>query len=92
MLFLISWSGQPQLREAAVDRFLKTGGLPPEGVKIVGRWHSVGPISGFAIAESDDIFALQKWVLDWSDVLEMEVRPAINDEQLGASLAALRRA
>jgi hypothetical protein len=92
MLFLISWSGRPELRQAAIDRFLKTGGQPPEAVKVVGRWHTVGPISGFAVAESNDVAALQKWVLDWSDVLAMDVHPAITDEQLGSSLAALRRA
>jgi len=92
MLFLISWSGSPELRAATIDRFLKTGGQAPEGVKLIGRWHTVGPISGFALAESNDVAALQKWVLDWNDVLEMEVRPAITDEQLGSSLAALGRA
>jgi len=90
MLFLISWSGRPDLRNSAIDRFLKTGGQPPEGVRLVGRWHSVGPVSGFAVAESNDVAPLQRWVLDWSDVLTMEVRPAITDEQLGSSLAALK--
>lgn len=91
MLFLISWSSRPELRQAAIDRFLQSGGRPPESVKMLGRWHSIGPISGFAIAESNDATALQRWVLDWNDVLQMEVHPAITDEQLGATLAGLKR-
>jgi hypothetical protein len=92
MLFLISWTGRPELRQAAIDRFLQSRGQPPESVKMLGRWHSVGPISGFAIAESNDATALQKWVLDWNDVFKMEVHPAVTDEQLGSTLAALKRA
>ncbi len=91
MLFLIHWSGRPELRAAAIDRFLETGGRPPDGVKMLGRWHAVCPISGVAIAESNDVSALQNWVLAWSDVFSMDVHPAITDEQLGSSLAALRR-
>jgi Protein of unknown function (DUF3303) len=91
MLFLVSWSGRPEFREAAVDRFLKTGGQPPEGARMISRWHAVGPLSGFAIVESNDVAPLQSWVLDWSDLLAMDVRPAISDEQLSSSLAALRR-
>jgi hypothetical protein len=33
---------------------------------------------------------LARWVLDWSDLMDMEVCPALNDEQLGAVLAGLQ--
>ena len=89
MLFLVNWTGRPEHRNAAVDRFKKTGGAPPTGVKIVTRWHSVGPIAGFAIAEAADPVAIQKWVLDWSDLLSLEVHPALTDEQLGQVLASV---
>ena len=91
MLFLITWSCVPEQRNAAIDRFLKTGGQPPEGVKLVGRWHAVGPITGFALAETTDCGLLQRWVLDWSDLFAMEVYPAVTDEQLGTTLAAMKR-
>jgi hypothetical protein len=89
MLFIVSWTGDAQHRNAAIERFKKTGGAPPAGVKMLGRWHSVGSIEGFAIAEATDPVAVQKWVLDWSDLLTMQVRPAVNDEQLGQALAAM---
>lgn len=43
MLFIISWRGSPETRNAAIERFLKTGGAPPAGVKMIGRWHDIGP-------------------------------------------------
>ena len=31
MLFIVSWTARPEHRNAAIERFLKTGGMPPEG-------------------------------------------------------------
>ena len=90
MLFIVSWTARPEHRDAATDRFLKTGGMPPDGAKLISRWHAVGPIAGFAIAEASDAAVMQKWVLDWSDLLSMEVHVAVTDEQLGPLLAAVR--
>ena len=70
-------------------RFVNTGGKPPEGVKLLGRWHAVGRVVGFAIAESNDLAPMQKWALDWSDLLSLDVYPAQTDEEFGP-LAALR--
>ena len=42
-----------------------------------------------AVAEATDPVAVQKWVLDWSDLLDLEVRAVITDEQLGEALAAM---
>src|SRR5260370_1054334 len=36
---------------AAVARFLETGGARPEGVKMLGRWHGMNG-QGFAFSES----------------------------------------
>jgi len=88
MLFVVSWNARPENRNAVIDRFLKTGGKPPEGAKMLGRWHTVGPISGFALAEASDATVLEKWVLDWSDLMSMDVHPAVTDEQIGPVLAS----
>jgi hypothetical protein len=47
----ISWKGVPAVRNVATERFLKTGGRAPEGIKMLGRLHDIGKISGTAIAE-----------------------------------------
>ena len=89
MLFIVSWTARPEHRNAAIERFLKTGGMPPAGAKMLHRWHAVGPIAGFAVADANDSAVMQKWVLDWSDVLSMEVHAAVTDEQMGPLLAAM---
>jgi hypothetical protein len=88
MLFIIHWTIAPQNRNAAMARFVQTGGAPPADLKVVGRWHAVGSPVGFAVAESDDLAPLLKWVLDWSDLMDMQVYPAMNDAQTAPLLFA----
>lgn len=83
MLFILSWTIRHDCRNHAMERFIKSGGAqPPEGVKMLGRWHAVGRRTGFGVAETNDLALLQKWVLNWSDVLDMDVYPAMTDEQI----------
>jgi hypothetical protein len=88
MIFIVSWTISSANRNSAIERFLKTGGAPPEGVKMLGRWHAVGGAAGFGIAEASDPVPIQKWVLQWSDLMNMEVQAALTDEQIAPLLAA----
>ena len=63
MLFIDRWEISQTARKAAIERFLKTGGAPPAGVKMLGRWHTADGDYGFAIAETDDAQAIGKWAL-----------------------------
>ncbi|MGF6092099.1 DUF3303 domain-containing protein [Pseudomonas sp. 18173] len=88
MLFIVSWTISPDNRDAAIARFLKTGGAPPAGVTMHGRWHAVGSSAGFGIAEASDLVQIQKWVLEWNDLMSMDVHAALTDEQMAPLLAA----
>ena len=88
MLFIVSWSGAVEQRDGAYARFVKTGGTPPAGVKMLSRWHAVGRHAGFAVAEASDAVPLQKWALEWNDLITMDVYPALTDEQIGPLVAA----
>jgi hypothetical protein len=41
MKYIVSWTLPIATFHAAVGRFLETGGMPPAGVKLVGRWHGM---------------------------------------------------
>ena len=86
MLFIVRWEIAQDMRKTAIKRFLETGGAPPAGVTMLGRWHTADGAYGFAVAESDDVQAVSKWALAWNDLLPMEVRPALTDEGMGAVL------
>jgi Domain of unknown function (DUF3303) len=87
MQFMTIWTFRPEHSRAASDRFVETGGQPPDGVKMVARWHDVAGGRGFAIAEADDPAAISAWCRHWSDLLTFEIVPVINDEQLARVLA-----
>ena len=86
MLFIVRWEISQAVRKATIERFLKTGGAPPAGVKMLGRWHAADGAYGFAIAESNDTQGIAKWSLAWNDLLPMDVRPALDDQGMGAVL------
>ena len=90
MLFIVRWSIPQVARKVAIQRFIDTDGAPPEGVKMLSRWHSADGEFGFAIAGSDDAQALSRWALAWNDLLPMDVRPAVNDEGLSAVLTSMK--
>jgi hypothetical protein len=86
MKFMVTWKIAPAHMGTAVARFLETGGGPPKGVKMLGRWHGAGV--GFALAESKDGKALYEWTSEWSDQLDFTVHPVVEDRE---SAAVLRR-
>ena len=88
MTFMITYAFSPDARNTAQERFKKTGGGPGAGVKMLGRWHAIAGGHGFVLAESNDGVAIGKWMQDWTDVLEFEVIPVNNDEDVMKVLGA----
>lgn len=86
----IVYKVRPDRRDAAIGRLLETGGLPPEGARMLQRWHDLASTWGVTITETDDPLAIPKWCLQWNDVLEFEVHQVIADEQAVPLLSALR--
>jgi hypothetical protein len=84
MKFMVTWKIAPAQQVPAVTRFLKTGGLPSKGVKMLGRWH--GPGLGFALAECKEGKALYEWMSEWSDHLEFAIHPVVEDREAGSVL------
>lgn len=86
MQFFVSWTIKPEHRDAASARFAETGGLPPDGVKMLGRWHFAQSREGFLIAEASDAVAIGKWTYGWSDLLSFRITPIVDDEGFKAVL------
>jgi len=88
MQFITRWSIAQGTFNAAVDKFLKTGGAPPPGVTMLGRWHGMDG-TGFAISESNDPKAMFLWVSQWADVLTLTVTPCVEDADAGEVMVSL---
>ena len=75
---MIEYSLEPANRDAAQARFQSTGGLPPDGATMLGRWHRLAGLAGYVLCECDDAVALGTWMQDWTDLFE--VVPVTDDE------------
>jgi hypothetical protein len=90
MKFIVSWNIPKASVIPAQARFLQTGGQPPAGVKMIGRWHGMSG-GGFLVAETNDAKALYSWLEQWNDHLEFQTTPCLEDAEAGEVLAAARR-
>ncbi len=88
MKFISTYKIRPGCVPAASRLFLSGGGPPPDGVRIIGRWHKADFNGGVAILEADDAAKIYAFAAAWSDVLDMDTTPAIEDSEAGAALAA----
>jgi hypothetical protein len=87
MKFMTTWAVQPGAVKEAVSRFLATGGQPLAGVTLLGRWHNLGCSSGYTLYETDNPAALYEGAAKWSDLMDVDIVPVIEDESAGAALA-----
>lgn len=90
MKFIVTYKVPKASVANAEQRFVKTGGAPPEGVKMIGRWHGMSG-GGVLIAETNDAKALYTWLSYWNDLLEFETTPCVEDADAGAVMAAQKR-
>ena len=81
MKFISKYTIRPEHRNDAIKRFIDTQGKPPEGIKLIGRWHSLSNRTGYSLVEADDAVAMGKWSQQWSDLITVEVSVVIDDEE-----------
>jgi hypothetical protein len=87
MRFMLAFTlGQGADRDDAMSRFRETGGQPPQGVTLLGRWTAADLSGGFVLLESEDAQALTQFALAWSDLLELSIVPVVEDAELSAVL------
>jgi hypothetical protein len=82
MKFILTFTLPPETRDAAMARFLETGGQPPPGVTLLGRWTQLDLCGGFVLLESEDPKALTAFAHEWSDVVELTMAPVLEDQEL----------
>ena len=89
MKYISSWTlptGEDY--RSAVAQFLKDGGMPPAGVKMIGRWHGTNG-KGFMVAESDDAKAMYAYFAQWQEFMEIESTMAVDDVEAAEVLSRM---
>jgi hypothetical protein len=77
-----SWEPDSEQQAEAIRRFRATGGQPPAGAKLLGRWIRADFTGGVVLLESDDAKALTGFSMIWSDTMELEIVPVLEDQEL----------
>ncbi|OBG15885.1 hypothetical protein A5765_08195 [Mycolicibacterium celeriflavum] len=89
MKYLVQWHlSEPSVVRAAAKRFLETGGKPPEGASIVGRWFGTNG-KGCVVVEASDAKQVLELVTEWSEFMQIEATPALEDHEAGEVLGKL---
>ena len=89
MKFMITFPLTHHAYKERISRFLETGAQPPQGVTMLGRWFTAGHNKGFMLAETTDSKALFRWVSQWTDLMDFEVDPVLEDQEAAPILKEL---
>ncbi len=89
MKIMTTWSLKPGGLSEAVRRFLAGEAAPPQGVTLLGRWHSADMSIGFTLTETNDATAIYRLAAPWADVLDLKNYIVIEDSEAGPVLAGL---
>ena len=83
-MLTFTWAPDARIREEAIERFQKTGGLPPTGVTLLGRWTRADLSGGFDLLEAEDLRKVTEFAYMWSDLMKLDITPVVEDDDLNA--------
>ena len=87
MLFMVIEQFRNQDVKSVYRRFNEKGRMMPEGLKFVDSWVQADLARCFQIMDCDDVTLLQRWVAQWSDLVEFEIVPLVTGKETAAALA-----
>ena len=56
-----------------------------DDIDLIGRWHSANGYEGFLVCETSSTDALTKWLMAWNSVLDVNVTPCLDDDEMQAT-------
>ena len=75
MLFMVVETFRNQDAKAVYDRLKERGRSLPDGLTFVNSWVTADLARCFQVMECHDVGLLQRWVTEWSDLVEFEIVP-----------------
>jgi len=87
MLFMVIENFRNQDAKAVYRRFRDKGRLTPEGLTFVSSWVEADLGRCFQVMECDDVTLLQRWVAEWSDLVDFEIVPVAPGREVADALS-----
>jgi hypothetical protein len=75
MLFMVIERSKNRDPAPIYSRLQEQGRALPEGLRYVDSWIEANFDRCFQVMECDDVLLLQRWVLQWRDLVEFEIVP-----------------
>jgi hypothetical protein len=88
MLFMVIENYRNQDAKSVYRRFGDQGRLMPDGLTFVSSWVAADLGRCFQLMECNDVTLLQRWVSEWSDLVEFEIVPVVSGKETAAALSA----
>jgi hypothetical protein len=89
MLFMVIETFRNQDGKAVYRAFRDKGRQMPAGLAFVGSWVTADMGRCFQLMECDDVTLLQRWVAQWTALIEFEIVPVVPGKDTATALAAL---
>ena len=77
MLFMVIERFAPGTAPAIYRKLRDEGRSTPEGLRYVGSWIEANLARCFQLMECEDARLLQRWVLSWGELAEVEIVPVV---------------
>ncbi|MER8806198.1 DUF3303 domain-containing protein [Mesorhizobium australicum] len=74
-------------RKEIYRRFRDRGRLKPEELVVHHSWIAADMSRCFLLVESDDVTSLQRWVIEWADLVEFGIVPVATSKDMVAALS-----
>ena len=87
MQFMVIETFRGQDAKAVYRRFKEKGRMMPEGLGFVASYVTADLGRCFQVMECDDVTLLQRWVAEWSDLVDFEIVPVTAGRDTGAALS-----
>ena len=88
MLFMVVEKFRNQDAKTIYRRLRDKGRSMPDGLKFVSSFVTADVARCFQLMECDDVTLLQRWVAEWSDLMECEIVPVVAGKDTAAALAS----
>ncbi|BCM18385.1 DUF3303 domain-containing protein [Mesorhizobium sp. J8] len=87
MLFLVIEDFHGADRKEIYRRFRDKGRLKPDELVVHHSWIAADMSRCFLLVEADDVTILQRWAIEWNDLVEFEIVPVATSKDMVAALA-----
>jgi hypothetical protein len=80
MLFMVIERFRDRDPAPVYARFREQGRMLPDGLRYVDSWVEANFDRCFQLMECDDTIMLQRWILQWRDLIDFEIVPVTSSQ------------